>query len=648
MTNINIYGGGISGLTIAHELAKKGFKITIYEKDNICGGMARSLRDIETNIPSEHSWRGYGPFYYNLFKTLKEIPIANKNDNLVIENYTNKKSNIYTIDDIEKHNTINDLWTYYQNDVYDLTEFVKNHPGGNIIGKCAGKNLTDVWAKFGVSWHNDNSHVLSILKKYKIGKLIENYSQNNSQNNSQNKTYNINSSTVYDNLSHNKLNFGLLYNSHNNLKKGIKIYDYPYIIYLFLKVILSNHRKEKYFKVNFNNKIKNILHSQSYHYLADFLAGPGFGFDKNTISLAHFALFTEFNYNANFQSWSVMNNPTNESFIDPWVNHLQKLGVKFKYNSSLTHIVYNNKTIDYCIINGDKVYSSEHIIALNPFEFENVIKKSNLTDYFSDYSSLNTINNQISFRIGFTRKIDITGKNNENSYVLIDSPYNITFYPQEDFWDNVGNMPKNNLGKINDKPIKSLWSGTCILPYNNGIIYGKSATSLTISQLKKEIIAQILSSNDLLNLVNDNNNITLTTSDIDYIEIFEDWYYDSKSKILKTKNKKWVNNFYNETYRPNNNTIFNNLYVVGSHTKTSVNIWSMEGACESGKLGTNLILKKYNKQLIKIYNHDSTLFVKFIQTIDDILYKIYLPNILDILVILIIILLLTGLYITFK
>ena len=122
----------------------------------------------------------------------------------------------------------------------------------------------------------------------------------------------------------------------------------------------------------------------------------------------------------------------------------------------------------------------------------------------------------------------------------------------------------------------------------------------------------------------------------------------SKSKILKTKNKKWVNNFYNETYRPNNNTIFNNLYVVGSHTKTSVNIWSMEGACESGKLGTNLILKKYNKQLIKIYNHDSTLFVKFIQTIDDILYKIYLPNILDILIILIIILLLTGLYITCK
>ena len=63
---INIYGSGISGLTIAHELINKGFKVSIYEKNNIPGGMARSIR-LSNNIPSEHSWRGYGPFYHNFF-----------------------------------------------------------------------------------------------------------------------------------------------------------------------------------------------------------------------------------------------------------------------------------------------------------------------------------------------------------------------------------------------------------------------------------------------------------------------------------------------------------------------------------------------------------------------------------------------------
>ena len=62
--NINIYGGGLSGLVTAFELSKhKDYNITIYEKDSILGGMSKSK--YINNIASEHSWRGYGPFYYN-------------------------------------------------------------------------------------------------------------------------------------------------------------------------------------------------------------------------------------------------------------------------------------------------------------------------------------------------------------------------------------------------------------------------------------------------------------------------------------------------------------------------------------------------------------------------------------------------------
>ena len=72
--NVNIYGAGISGLTTAHELVEKGFKVTVYDKNDIVGGMARSVRD-KNNVPTEHSWRGYGPFYYNSFNILNRIPI---------------------------------------------------------------------------------------------------------------------------------------------------------------------------------------------------------------------------------------------------------------------------------------------------------------------------------------------------------------------------------------------------------------------------------------------------------------------------------------------------------------------------------------------------------------------------------------------
>jgi len=74
--DIIIFGGGISGLTASHELVKKGFKILVIEKDNTFGGMARSNIGIN-NIPSEHSWRGYAPFYKNTFMLMKEIPYYN-------------------------------------------------------------------------------------------------------------------------------------------------------------------------------------------------------------------------------------------------------------------------------------------------------------------------------------------------------------------------------------------------------------------------------------------------------------------------------------------------------------------------------------------------------------------------------------------
>ncbi len=78
-----ILGGGIAGLTVAHELSKYNLKIALIEKDTILGGMARSNRNNQ-NIPNEHSWRGYGPFYYNTYQIMKEIKDGERNviDNL--------------------------------------------------------------------------------------------------------------------------------------------------------------------------------------------------------------------------------------------------------------------------------------------------------------------------------------------------------------------------------------------------------------------------------------------------------------------------------------------------------------------------------------------------------------------------------------
>ena len=89
MEKIIIIGGGIGGLTVAHELSKyKKYEIHIYEKNNIIGGLAKSRRD-DDGCATEYSWRVYFGFYYNLFRILKEIPT--KNNKTVYDNLTKYK-----------------------------------------------------------------------------------------------------------------------------------------------------------------------------------------------------------------------------------------------------------------------------------------------------------------------------------------------------------------------------------------------------------------------------------------------------------------------------------------------------------------------------------------------------------------------------
>jgi protoporphyrinogen oxidase len=74
--DIVIFGGGIAGLTVAHELSKYNLKIAVIEKESIIGGMSRSdVYKSRNNLRTEHSWRGFGPFYKNTFQIMKEIKL---------------------------------------------------------------------------------------------------------------------------------------------------------------------------------------------------------------------------------------------------------------------------------------------------------------------------------------------------------------------------------------------------------------------------------------------------------------------------------------------------------------------------------------------------------------------------------------------
>jgi hypothetical protein len=76
---VAVFGGGISGLTAAHELAERGFDVTVYER-RAWGGKARST-DVPGSgtggrrpLPGEHGFRMFFGFYQNTVDSLRRIP----------------------------------------------------------------------------------------------------------------------------------------------------------------------------------------------------------------------------------------------------------------------------------------------------------------------------------------------------------------------------------------------------------------------------------------------------------------------------------------------------------------------------------------------------------------------------------------------
>ena len=75
MKTVIIIGGGIAGLTCAHELIKYNYNIILIERNNIVGGIARTYQSEKPKLcPREYSWRAYGPYYQNVYNVMKEIP----------------------------------------------------------------------------------------------------------------------------------------------------------------------------------------------------------------------------------------------------------------------------------------------------------------------------------------------------------------------------------------------------------------------------------------------------------------------------------------------------------------------------------------------------------------------------------------------
>lgn len=100
---VAVLGGGVSGLSAAHELAERGYEVTVYEYYDVLGGKARSM-DVPGSgtggrkpLPGEHGFRFFPGFYRNLPDTMRRIPFPG-NTNGVHDNLRNGTEELFARD----------------------------------------------------------------------------------------------------------------------------------------------------------------------------------------------------------------------------------------------------------------------------------------------------------------------------------------------------------------------------------------------------------------------------------------------------------------------------------------------------------------------------------------------------------------------
>jgi uncharacterized protein with NAD-binding domain and iron-sulfur cluster len=84
-----VLGGGVAGMSAAHELAERDIEVVVYETRAIPGGKARSLPVPDSgkrgrrDLPAEHGFRFFPGFYRHLPDTMKRIPFDGQDDGVL-------------------------------------------------------------------------------------------------------------------------------------------------------------------------------------------------------------------------------------------------------------------------------------------------------------------------------------------------------------------------------------------------------------------------------------------------------------------------------------------------------------------------------------------------------------------------------------
>ena len=308
--------------------------------------------------------------------------------------------------------------------------------------------------------------------------------------------------------------------------------------------------------------------------------------------------------------------PTNDVWIFPWVQYLQKLGVEFHPGLRLAGIQAEQGRVTGATVDngsGAAPVTADFYIAALPVEVMTALMTDDLKRAAPSLANLDKLQTRWMNGIQF-----YLAKDEPLSYghaIYLDSPWALTSISQRQFWTNV------DLSQFGDGGVRGILS-VDISDWNApGVVYGKPATECTAEQIKDEVWMQLKQHLNVsgATLIEDSNLVA--------------WFLDPDIEFpnpgaATNAEPLVINTAGSLQYRPQAQVELENFFVASDYIRTYTDIACMEAANEAARRAVNCLLLACGSsaapaQLWPLWEPD---FLKPLQEIDRIRFSLGLPH----------------------